>query len=217
MNPVEIALRDMNIGRPSRPPKRSCATEGKGRCSLCCKVLPVLELDKPQGKWCQHAGKGTGCRIYQDPARPDACSTWRCMWVGLDENERLPGTLFAALRRPDQVHYVIEHGADVFYVDGKGIGCMVIYPDLNYPDAWRRDKVLIEMIKAFAQSRVATMVRYPDYGLAILAPPLVPEWKEEKAPYTRPASTVEEKRAVIGDKGWEKLEPLVQLDEGEQP
>ena len=191
---------------------RTCATEGKGRCSFCCKALPVHELDKPQGKWCQHARKGEGCAIYAD--RPSACQTWRCLWLDLGEEAltAAPGSIWRELRRPDQVRYCIDVGVDLFYVDGKPVGCIVIYPDPDLPDAWRRDKVLIEAIKAFAQGGTATMVRYPTYGLSIFAPPLAPRWEETKAPYSRAATTLEEKQAFFGKQGFEVLEPMDQSE-----
>jgi hypothetical protein len=56
------------------PPAREC-----GDCSLCCKVMTIEALDKPQGKWCPQArpGKG-GCAVYAD--RPTECQTFTCSW-----------------------------------------------------------------------------------------------------------------------------------------
>ena len=50
------------------------------KCSLCCKVLGIGELNKPLGTWCSHCrpGKG-GCTIYQ--ARPSECATFNCLWL----------------------------------------------------------------------------------------------------------------------------------------
>jgi hypothetical protein len=50
---------------------RSC-----GSCTLCCKVLKILELNKPQGAWCQHCKPGAGCKIYTE--RPLECRTFEC-------------------------------------------------------------------------------------------------------------------------------------------
>jgi hypothetical protein len=50
---------------------RSC-----GSCTLCCKVLKILELNKPQGAWCQHCKPGAGCKIYTE--RPLECRTFHC-------------------------------------------------------------------------------------------------------------------------------------------
>ena len=50
-----------------------------GQCSMCCKVLPIAELGKPQMTWCGHFRKGLGCSIYAD--RPTACKDFRCVWL----------------------------------------------------------------------------------------------------------------------------------------
>jgi Fe-S-cluster containining protein len=52
---------------------RSCGT-----CSLCCKVLPVPELNKPAGEWCVHCVPGSGCAVHAD--RPDPCRQFFCAW-----------------------------------------------------------------------------------------------------------------------------------------
>jgi hypothetical protein len=42
-------------------------------------VLGIEELGKPFYSRCKHRAEG-GCAIYQDPARPVACGTFRCAW-----------------------------------------------------------------------------------------------------------------------------------------
>ena len=63
---------------PALVPGRSC-----GSCSLCCKVLPVREFDKPAGEWCLHCVPGSGCAVHAD--RPHACREFFCSWR-LDPN-----------------------------------------------------------------------------------------------------------------------------------
>ena len=53
---------------------RSCGT-----CTLCCKLLRIAELDKPQGVWCAHARPGQGCAIYAE--RPKECRTFHCGYL----------------------------------------------------------------------------------------------------------------------------------------
>ena len=56
---------------------RSC-----GACSLCCKMLPVLELQKAPGKWCRFCQPGAaagGCSIYE--RRPGVCREFACAWL----------------------------------------------------------------------------------------------------------------------------------------
>ena len=52
-----------------------------GSCSMCCKLPPVPELDKPENQWCRHCrpGKPVPCTIYQ--SRPDICREFFCQWL----------------------------------------------------------------------------------------------------------------------------------------
>ncbi len=60
--------------QPAPVAGRSC-----GSCSLCCKVLPVPELDKPAGHWCTHAKRGSGCTVHAE--RPQTCRRFFCSWM----------------------------------------------------------------------------------------------------------------------------------------
>ena len=58
-----------------------------GTCTLCCKVLSIQELEKPQGEWCPHCAVGRGCNVYDK--RPEECRTFYCgylTWPVLDEH-----------------------------------------------------------------------------------------------------------------------------------
>ena len=68
---------------------RSC-----GECSLCCKVLAIKELEKPDQEWCKHVIKKKGCAIYAD--RPQVCKDFMCLW--LDEKSKFPDSY-----RPDKI------------------------------------------------------------------------------------------------------------------
>lgn len=50
-----------------------------GTCTLCCKVMSIEELGKPQGSWCKHCDIGRGCKIYPD--RPGECRTFYCGYL----------------------------------------------------------------------------------------------------------------------------------------
>lgn len=50
-----------------------------GTCTLCCKLFPVPELDKPSGKWCRHIVQGRGCGIHE--TRPPVCRAFHCQWL----------------------------------------------------------------------------------------------------------------------------------------
>ena len=45
-------------------------------CTLCCKVIGIKELNKPQGQWCTHCEAGVGCKIYA--TKPGECGTFIC-------------------------------------------------------------------------------------------------------------------------------------------
>lgn len=88
-------MNEMKIDEVPRPaPDRVC-----GDCRLCCRVLKVDEkasgFEKPQGRWCEHAGPG-GCAIYD--RRPKPCVTFLCAWLN---------GAFGDLDRPNLVHLVV--------------------------------------------------------------------------------------------------------------
>jgi hypothetical protein len=64
---------------PASPtaPGKSC-----GGCTLCCKVLSIKELAKPQGAWCPKCSVGRGCSIYAQ--RPEECRAFTCGYLQLD-------------------------------------------------------------------------------------------------------------------------------------
>lgn len=53
---------------------RSCGT-----CTLCCKVIAVVDFDKQPGVWCPHCVRNRGCGIYE--TRPLDCRTFYCHWM----------------------------------------------------------------------------------------------------------------------------------------
>jgi hypothetical protein len=57
-------------------PGRSCGT-----CTMCCWLLRIEELAKPEHTLCRHCEAGAGCTIYD--ARPEACREFYCGWRAL--------------------------------------------------------------------------------------------------------------------------------------
>ncbi len=55
-------------------PGRTCGT-----CTLCCKLLRIPELDKPQGTWCPHCAPARGCNRYD--TRPPSCRAFHCGYL----------------------------------------------------------------------------------------------------------------------------------------
>lgn len=86
-----------------------------GPCTLCCKVLAVIDLEPPKAKdiWCRYAEKGDGCGIYE--ARPESCRTFACTWLTDFSSEAF---------RPDKIHGVLAAT-----LDGENI---VLHEDPGY-------------------------------------------------------------------------------------
>jgi hypothetical protein len=98
-----------------------------GTCTLCCKVLTVEELRKPNAEWCPHCVKGRGCAIYAD--RPDECRRFQCgylLWPTLGEHWL-----------PARSKLVVA-----FKPDGREI---VVHVDPGVPNAWRAEPYYSEI------------------------------------------------------------------------
>lgn len=92
-----------------------------GSCGLCCKVLAIEALEKPDGVWCGHFKKGGGCGYYEH--RPPACRGFHCLWL---TSSRLGDEW-----RPDKAGFVMYSDRD-----GKRLNVVV---DPGKPAAWRRE------------------------------------------------------------------------------
>ena len=91
-----------------------------GSCMMCCKVLPLAELDKPAGKWCVNARAGVGCVIHD--TRPLACRTFACSW--------LSSPSLGDEWKPDRARFVLSVEAN---------GALRVTCDPAQPTAWRRE------------------------------------------------------------------------------
>lgn len=131
--------------------KRTC-----GDCQLCCKLLPVEELQKDANSRCAHQRHGKGCSIYV--RRPVSCAMWSCRWLfGFDDTKDL--------RRPDRSHIVIDIGPDFIEIEDNQDGTstpvevMQIWCDPKHREAWREPSVLA-FIERCAEDNIATLVRF---------------------------------------------------------
>jgi hypothetical protein len=152
---------------------RSCAS-----CKLCCTLVPV-ELDdgwSKAGEACKHLCS-KGCGIY--PKRPSSCRYWSCRWL-FD-----PATL--GLRRPDQVHYLIDAMPDqirLTYDDGEAhmIDVVQVWVDPRHRGAWR-DQPLLDYLDALGRThRMAAILRFSSTDCLVLFPPSVSadgKWHEK--------------------------------------
>ena len=105
-------------------PGRSC-----GSCMLCCKLLAIAELNKPEGTWCKHAKPGQGCSIYAD--RPGECRKFHCGYLSSELSEEW---------HPVKSKIVLSANS------AGGITAIV---DPGRPDAWREAPFYLQL-KAWA-------------------------------------------------------------------
>lgn len=137
-----------------------------GACTLCCKLTPVVDINKPANTRCQHQRHGKGCAIYAK--RPFSCRMWNCRWV-LDDDT-------ADLRRPDHVHYVIDVMPD--YVTARNnetgeethVQVLQIWVDPKFPDA-HHDPALRQYLLRRGEEGIAAIIRYGSAKAFTLFPP----------------------------------------------
>ena len=109
---------------PPLPP-REC-----GDCTMCCKIMGIIELDKPPGIWCGHCKPARGCAIYE--SRPRECRTFVCGWLhSPDLDERW---------KPSVCKFLL--------MDSDGDTQIVVDP--ARPDAWKKEPYY-SCFKAWAQ------------------------------------------------------------------
>lgn len=103
----------------NEPASRNC-----GSCTLCCKLFPVPELEKPAGRWCVHIVQGKGCGIHTN--RPHVCRAFWCQWI---ENPDLGPEW-----KPERARFVLS-----IY---PGTQSLAVTVDPASPGAWRADAYL---------------------------------------------------------------------------
>jgi len=110
-------------------PGRAC-----GPCSLCCKVLDIEPLGKPQGQWCPHCLKPSGCSIHA--SLPQVCRDFHCAWMTQPElgDEWFPRRCKMVLR---QVPLTADERQTRIQV----------YVDPSSPSAWRREPYYAQLKK----------------------------------------------------------------------
>jgi hypothetical protein len=150
------------VATVTEAPARQC-----GGCTLCCKLVPVEQLEKPAGVRCKHQRSGKGCMIYAK--RPWSCREWTCLWIkGTDTNGQP-----LALSRPDRVHYVIDEVPDIVRTTNSETGetlqldVMQVWVDPLYPDA-HQDPALRELIDRVG---IVALIRYDSMRGFALFPP----------------------------------------------
>lgn len=129
-------------------PGRSC-----GSCTLCCNLLAVGSLAKPQRQWCGHCSTSAGCTIYAQ--RPAECAAFHCAWLtSLDFGEHWA---------PVRSRMIVVSAPDIPRIE--------IQVDDGRPDAWRREPYYSEL-KAWSRAAVRddgqVMIYLRDRAILIL-------------------------------------------------
>ncbi len=107
---------DAMQSNPAMAPNRAC-----GSCTLCCKLFPVEELNKPAGVWCSHVAQGKGCSIYANA--PTACRSFSCLW---QMNANLGPEW-----KPDHARFVM--------ISPSGSEGLIVRVDPGAAGAWRKE------------------------------------------------------------------------------
>lgn len=77
-----------------------------GECTLCCELLPIPEINKPENVLCGDCVLGKGCGIYN--SRPESCRNFNCLYIEDTEmNEIL---------RPDNCNVIFERITTKIYL-----------------------------------------------------------------------------------------------------
>jgi hypothetical protein len=147
-----------------------------GDCTLCCRLLPVVDLGKNAGQRCDHQRSGKGCMIYAN--RPPSCVHWSCKWLVNDGTAGLP--------RPDRAHYVIDIMPDYVTMTPEGgdpirIPVQQVWVDPQHRDAWRTPELREQMARLAATDGMATIIRWSSSDALTVFPPAMNsdnEWHE---------------------------------------
>lgn len=142
-------------------PERHC-----GDCTLCCRLLPVGELQKAANTRCQHQGH-KGCAIYHKPGFPMSCALWSCRWLTGDDT--------ADMLRPDRSRYVLDIMPDMVRKhDVAGV------EEIEVVQVWvepgsdpTKDRRLMRYAERQALRGVGLLLRFsPTRAVAVFAPPM---------------------------------------------
>lgn len=142
-----------------------------GDCTLCCKLLPVVELGKKGGQRCRYQRHNKGCSVYRQKAMPLCCELWTCRWLVEDRT--------GDIRRPDRAHYVIDILPDfvtvVDNISGREthIPVLQVWCDPSYPDAWRDPQLMAYIERLGAEEGMAAMIRFNEEVATFVAPPSI--------------------------------------------
>ncbi len=144
-----------------------------GSCTLCCTLLPVVDLKKAANVRCQHLSRTKRCKIYD--RRPISCRVWNCIWLVNDDADDLA--------RPDRSHYVIDMMPDIVRMiyddtgETREIPVVQVWVDPKHPGA-HKDPALRAYLFRRAMQGVGALIRFNSVeSIAIFAPPMSADGK----------------------------------------
>jgi hypothetical protein len=147
-----------------------------GKCTLCCRLLPVPEMKKPGGERCKHQSFSKGCAVYRKAGFPASCLFWSCRWL------TDPDT--AGLSRPDRSHCVIDVMTDSVTLDGRPVPSIQIWVDPAFRDAWRSPEMKAYIAMVGLRYRCMTIIRWDAQSGLVVCPPTLSadrQWHERDA------------------------------------
>lgn len=139
-----------------------------GDCQLCCKLVPVEEIDKKAGVKCPAQKFKVGCRVYNTDRMPMSCKFWSCRWLVNDDT--------ADLHRPDRSHVVIDIMPDYVTATDNNTGVetkievVQLWVDPAHPDAWK-DPTVLAYLERRAEEGIVGLVRYNSGDGFTVVPP----------------------------------------------
>jgi hypothetical protein len=138
-----------------------------GACTLCCKLLPVRELQKPANTRCEHQSAARGCRIYHRRGFPASCAVWSCRWLN--------GHDTADMLRPDRAGYVLDVVPDAVQATNNETGekyMVTVVQVWVAPGAEPlHDPRLLRYAERQAEDGVALLLRYGSNSAVAVFPP----------------------------------------------
>lgn len=165
-----------------------------GQCTLCCKLVPVAEMDKVAGQRCRHQRLSKGCAIYAK--RPLVCRMWNCRWLTDDDT--------ADLSRPDHSHVVIDSTPDYVTAVGEDgrrqtVPVLQLWCDPRHPEAWRAPAILA-YIERRGKEGFGAIIRFDSNRATCVFPPSLTGtgWVENDAGIVDKEHTMADIAAALG-------------------
>lgn len=96
--------------------------------------MAVPDIGKPACIHCEHEARPHGgCLIYDKPEKPEACTSFRCIW--LVSQDRRPEERMIYGLRPDRSKIMMHDARN-------GDNTLYVHVDPAHPSAWRTPAIL---------------------------------------------------------------------------